>query len=232
MLKLTEVLKGLSARIALASMFAIAVSTCAVASPVTVTMDITADDEFTLFAVDPNTNLLTLIGQGNTWQSLFTFNFVAQAGSYIYVVGSDNTERVAMFVSKTVFNASDTVLTGDPNSWEVNTRYRANDFTLTDPNEVLNWGGDWQAPAIGGEAGTFATAFPASFGHLAPLGSARCIWAQPGGGNSGLFGAWGFPNDTALGSALFRLEVVPEPASMLALGAGLAGLLGLRRRKG
>ena len=227
----TGVLNGLCARVALVSMFAIAVSTSAVASPVSVTMSLTADDEFALFATDPITNTLTLIGQGNTWQFLYTFSFSAQPGSYIYVVGRDNTESVAMFVSKTVFNATDTVLTGDPNSWEVNTRYRSDNFTKTDPNEVLNWGGNWQTPAIGGEAGVFASLNASLFGHLAPLGSARCIWAQPGGGNSGISGAWGFPNDTGLGSALFRLEVVPEPASMLALGAGLAGLMGLRRRK-
>jgi hypothetical protein len=29
----------------------------------------------------------------------------------------------------------------------------------------------------------------------------------------------------------YNFEVVPEPASMLALGSGLIGLLGLRRRK-
>jgi hypothetical protein len=29
----------------------------------------------------------------------------------------------------------------------------------------------------------------------------------------------------------FLLDTVPEPASLMALGAGLAGLVGLRRRK-
>jgi hypothetical protein len=32
-------------------------------------------------------------------------------------------------------------------------------------------------------------------------------------------------------TALDIYEVVPEPASLMALGVGLAGLLGLRRRK-
>jgi hypothetical protein len=31
--------------------------------------------------------------------------------------------------------------------------------------------------------------------------------------------------------ARLEIELIPEPASMVALGAGLAGLLGLRRRK-
>jgi hypothetical protein len=215
---------------------------------VNVEISLTVDNFYALFAVDPNTNQLRLIGSetedpvgGDAWKTVETYSFTAPFGSYIYVVGRD-VGLVAMFVSKTVFNNSTTVLTGVSNpfaNWEVNTRYRVlqrddegeiNDFDITNVNEVLNWGGDWEAPAVGRFVDQRETNSLPTFNNV--LG-ARFIWAQPGGGNqfAGTLDQWGFAGSTGPGTALFRLQVVPEPASLLALGAGLAGLLGLRRRK-
>jgi len=62
---------------------------------------------------------------------------------------------------------------------------------------------------------------------------------SPIGGDDGLFDSayfsvsWGAARDfVGVGQANFAygVQAIPEPASMLALGAGLAGLLGLRRR--
>jgi hypothetical protein len=242
MQSLTSVLRNGVARFALACVVAFGVSTSAFAQSnlVNVEISLTVDNYYALFAVNPNTNQLTLIGADATdffdaWKTVETYSFTAPFGSYIYVVGRD-VALVAMFVSRTVFDNSVTVLTGIPNpfaEWEVNTTYRLyppEDFLITDPNQVLNWGGGWQAPAVGRFVDQRETNSLPTFRNV---DGARFIWAPPGGGNqrAGELDQWGFEGYTGEGTALFRLQVVPEPASLMALGAGLAGLVGLRRRK-
>jgi hypothetical protein len=162
MQRLTVVLKKQIARFALACVVAFGVSTSVFAQSnlVNVEISLTVDNFYALFAVDPNTGLLTLIGSDPgpvdtlQWKTVETYSFLAPRNSYLYVIGRDS-GVAAMFVSKTVFDNSVTVLTGIPNpfaEWEVNTIYRPypqEDFLITDPGQVLNWGGGWQAPAVG-----------------------------------------------------------------------------------
>jgi hypothetical protein len=223
--KLKTMLKGLTACVALVSAFVL--TTLTTYANTSVSIKLAVDNGFYLFATDPNTNQLVLVGQGYDFSQVFTFNFTTVPYSYIYLMARDD-GVAALFTAKTVFdNGAETVITGVSSStwfdWEVNTIYKTQDAFSGNPNDVLNWGGGWHAPAVGNLANSIAGSYPA-YGSFTD--GERFIWAPPGGGTTIGFGGY-----TGAGTALFRLRVLPEPASMLALGAGLAGLVALRRRR-
>ena len=70
---------------------------------------------------------------------------------------------------------------------------------------------------------------PFSFDIVLPVGSYTVAFESTT--SSPAYSPWGLAEDS-VGARLdgVSLELVPEPASMLALGSGLVGLLGLRRR--
>ncbi|MCS7227130.1 MAG: PEP-CTERM sorting domain-containing protein [Gloeomargarita sp. SKYB31] len=225
----------------IASLWAVALLASLSAQNVTVTVTIFSDNGYALFYTDPASGNLVRAGfrggyDQSAWRIPDTHTFSAPLNSYLYVIAHD--QGIAAFMAAKVVFPNTTVYTGVGDDWEVNELYRTdlsssfNEFQDTDPvcqpATVLDWlaqSNSWVQPAVGAEVGNATNDQRQAENDL--FRPARYIWAPPGGGDY-----WDFTGYTDAGTALFRLKVVPEPASWLVLGVGLAGLAKLKRRKG
>jgi hypothetical protein len=101
--RLMRMLKGLTACVALVGAFALTTLTT-YATNTSVSIKLAVDNGFYLFATNPNTNQLVLVGQGYDFNQVFTFNFTTVPYSYIYLMARDD-GVAALFTAKTVFNS-------------------------------------------------------------------------------------------------------------------------------
>ena len=87
------------------------------------------------------------------------------------------------------------------------------------------------APVGNGSGRAFVTTTSGAGAIGSPTGGNNALFDSPQFNASWVAVAGGVFQDATLANFAYGVQAVPEPASMVALGAGLAGLLGLRRRR-
>jgi hypothetical protein len=125
--RLMRMLKGLTACVALVSAFAL--TTLTTYANTSVSIKLAVDNGFYLFATDPNTNQLVLVGQGYNFSAGVQLQ-LRHGAVQLHLCMARDDGVAALFAAKTVFNSgAETVITGVSSStwfdWEVNTIYKA-----------------------------------------------------------------------------------------------------------
>lgn len=189
------------------------------AQPVSVEVWMSADDQFDLYYGPSAGSPLTHIGGFLGWGTANYYSFTAPLNNYLYVVARDIPGGRWGLGGYVRMAGGPWVAITPGTGWEA--VWIGTGLSMPDASTVSGWIASANAssawlPAVAGNA-TPGVGLPNNYGGMTPQ---TPIWQNRPDGTQG-------PQDMIL----FRYKVVPEPASMAVLGAGLAGLLGLRRRK-
>lgn len=208
------------------------------ADSVSVKATLTADNHYVLYYGTKDASSLIYVGQnertdvgtsgGTAWSHPETWNFSTNRGDYLYVLGWSDDASAQGWLGEFNYNSGLDVYS-NKTDWE---------FFST--GRDLDLGYEW----IDSNENTSLKNFIQSANHGLPAWSAVQFSLPNGSGPWGYYSQisqdaswiWGTPligSDYAGEYFVFRTKVdpVPEPATMLLMGLGLAELMGIRKRK-